>query len=319
MKIVHNLSEQELEEKDIYDAIDNDIEDVKLFIENGANIKNPDDYEGPLCYAYGLNENLERINIMKLLLEGGADPDYFNSGINIETLLFKVIRDGDDEVFELLLERGASIENTDYECMTPLHIASKCGRNEYVRLLLEKGANIEHRDVDGKTPLHAAKNEETMKILLNWGANIDSKDDYNPYTGNGGNTPLWSLVRIKKTTIGIKLLLNEGANIYDEDGSTPLHYASFCGDYDIVKVLLENGVNVEDKDDEGKTAKDFAKGEIMNLFEKFDKSTTIQCFVRTAMAKDISNKRRAEPDNLFDPEFSSKRKKLLNIDDSRFN
>ena len=51
---------------------------------------------------------------------------------------------------------------------------------------------------------------------------------------------------------------------------------------------------------------------------KYLKATTIQCFLRIMLAKIFSNKLRAEPDNLFHPEFSIMRKKLLKIDDSRF-
>ena len=52
---------------------------------------------------------------------------------------------------------------------------------------------------------------------------------------------------------------------------------------------------------------------VLNVF-----SRRIQCFFRVIVSKSIVNKLRMEPRNLFDPEFSDRRKFLLKIDDSRF-
>jgi len=45
---------------------------------------------------------------------------------------------------------------------------------------------------------------------------------------------------------------------------------------------------------------------------------TIQCFYRVFRSVKIVKDLRSLPENLFDAEFSTTRKKLLNIDDSRF-
>ena len=59
------------------------------------------------------------------------------------------------------------------------------------------------------------------------------------------------------------------------------------------------------------------KNEIEKLLYKY--VVIIQCFIRISLSKKKSNDLRSIPDNLFDPEFSLVRKKLLNIDDSCFN
>ena len=50
-----------------------------------------------------------------------------------------------------------------------------------------------------------------------------------------------------------------------------------------------------------------------------DAAIVIQCFIRISLSKKKANDLRSIPENLFDPEFSLVRKKLLNIDDSCFN
>ena len=57
---------------------------------------------------------------------------------------------------------------------------------ETVKLLMERGANIEDKDIDGHTPLLLAAKwgkTETVKLLIERRANIEAKD-------SKGRTPL---------------------------------------------------------------------------------------------------------------------------------
>ncbi len=51
-------------------------------------------------------------------------------------------------------------------------------------------------------------------------------------------------------------LLQQGhnPNVLDHLGMAPLHYAVYRGDYDTVKILLENGANPDLRTDDGGTA-----------------------------------------------------------------
>ena len=89
-------------------------------------------------------------------------------------------KEGNTEEVELLLDRGANIEDKDIDGHTPLLLAAKWGKTETVELLLDRGANIEAKGRYGKTPLLLAAEEgdaEKVERLLNRGANIEAKDD----------------------------------------------------------------------------------------------------------------------------------------------
>ncbi len=112
----------------------------------------------------------------------------------------------------LLLQRGASVQHVDASGSTPLIIAARMGEPGNVRLLLEHGADVNARNNEGHTALisallptteklrlifhpatleerrHAVQNliplieqqaqiEETLRLLLNAGADASLRDD----------------------------------------------------------------------------------------------------------------------------------------------
>lgn len=84
------------------------------------------------------------------------------------------------ECVQLLLERGANIEEEDDEGAIPLHDACAGGFTEIVQLLLNRAIDAEHLqklldavDSEGDTPLHhAARGEhvDVIRLLLTNGA-----------------------------------------------------------------------------------------------------------------------------------------------------
>lgn len=81
---------------------------------------------------------------------------------------------------ELFLERGFDI-NAVKEGRTALHAAANSGVPTTVKWLLEHGADVNARGRIGRIPLHLAaernRSSKTAGILVEWGADLDAKDD----------------------------------------------------------------------------------------------------------------------------------------------
>jgi ankyrin repeat protein len=91
-----------------------------------------------------------------------------------------------------------------------------------------------------------------------------------------GSSPLLLASRghyFKHGTV-VRLLLEHGAdiNVQDEDGWTPLHWASMNGALEVVRLLLEHGSEVEAKHNGGKTtlqvAVDRGHAEVVELLRE---------------------------------------------------
>ncbi len=164
---------------------------------------------------------------------------------------------GFPKIAELLLERGADIQETRENVQQPLSIAaSDKGGSKVMEILLDRGVDIEAVDKNGQTALHKAASlpaVENAKILLDKGANIEAIDKDN-------QTVLHITVRSYVFGEGrkiIKLFIERGADIesVDKDGYTPLHLAIARYGYrydhlitkyentEVVRVFLTLGAN----------------------------------------------------------------------------
>ncbi len=115
-------------------------------------------------------------------------------------------------------------------------------------LLVAGGIWMEHRTPAGMPLLAAAFNGDiaSVKMLLKSGENIDERDP------KYGSTPLIYAAQAGHTDV-VKLLLDNGADINAKTklGQTALIQASLAGDADIVKLLLDRGAKL-DAEDRGK-------------------------------------------------------------------
>lgn len=104
-----------------------------------------------------------RVNVVRLLLDAGADPDY--PAENGWTPLIAASNDGRTRIVEILLEAGADPNKADLKGNTALHHLCFCPRKtapEVARLLISKGANRLQTNHDGLTASRMAL-EKRMK------------------------------------------------------------------------------------------------------------------------------------------------------------
>ena len=167
------------------------------------------------------------LQIIEQLLAAGANP-------NPQLKLAPPFRNiGNDRGLDGLLTIGA----------TPLLRAAKALDAPAIKLLLEKGANLGLSNTRGITPVMAA-------------AGLGSVD--------ADTRGLYTTEDVQQRSIeSLKLLLAAGADINAKDGLrglTPLHEAARWGWNDVVRFLVEQGANLEAKDNRGMTPVDSALG-----------------------------------------------------------
>jgi len=157
-----------------------------------------------------------------------------------------------EQAKQLVEEPDIDINFIDCYRHNALNVASDKGHFEIVKLLVKKGANINLPGISW-TPLMHACNENHLtiaKFLIEKGASVNLSDDLKC-------TPL-ILTSHPETT---RLLLSNGAriNFTTPNKWTALHSAARNNKLDKAKVLLANGIDIDLRDREGKTARDIAQ------------------------------------------------------------
>jgi ankyrin repeat protein len=176
-------------------------------------------------------------------------------------LIYACDYQGSDECTEFLLSKGADSDYGDSTTGSALNYACMYGHLKRVKLLLDAGANVNLAGGYGRTPLMYATGGEAedcteiMKLLLKKGADVSARNDGD----DDAFTEALSATLWKIPVERYKLLIENGYNVNGVKtkyyhGQTPLMWACFCGKLDAVKILVEAGADVNQKEKNGETA-----------------------------------------------------------------
>uniref|UniRef100_A0ABD2VXJ3 Uncharacterized protein n=1 Tax=Trichogramma kaykai TaxID=54128 RepID=A0ABD2VXJ3_9HYME len=173
--------------------------------------------DSPLHLALAKDE----IEVIKLLLRNGANPNVINlEGLTLLHIIC-VRYDDDDDLKEMIFEicddiqQIVQIDARGKFDNTPLHWALSCNYKKMVESLLKRGANPNLANVDGSTPLHFICKkfyyDDLAEIFFkinddkHQSIEVDAQDKL-------GRTPLqWAVANFKPDAV--ELLLDHGADL----------------------------------------------------------------------------------------------------------
>ncbi|GAB66042.1 hypothetical protein PCYB_082030 [Plasmodium cynomolgi strain B] len=118
------------------------------------------------------------------------------------------------------------------------------GSLKMARIILKKGSNINHKDANGISPLHISVKYGHLniaKFLIENNANVDITDNVRMKGWSSKEGPY-----------------NIGGMLVEREGQSPIFYAIINKHYDIVKLLIENGADVQMKDHNNASVYDYA-------------------------------------------------------------
>ncbi|KAJ7283608.1 hypothetical protein C8J57DRAFT_739671 [Mycena rebaudengoi] len=220
-----------------------------------------------------LPDHEHHVNVVRLLLENGADVNAGNNGA-----LRAASKAGYTDIIQLLLENGANINTADEHTGSILEAAASWDgkpsiyfadsedkkrrkiaeaatrRLQLVRLLLDKGADTHAGNNGALREAAKAGNTEVMQLLLENGANVNAADGHTgsileaAASWDGSPDPMypdsWYERRRKMAEAAarrlthVRLLLDNGADVHARNNGA-LGVAFMRGYTEVVQLLLD--------------------------------------------------------------------------------
>jgi len=227
----------------LYTVWNNDVKMARLLVDRGAKAGFSEWFH--VCFR-------NRLEIAKMILENGQDPNIRFTERNTSPLLLAVSYNHPDMVTQLL-EYGADVYFVGEKKQNALDIARGKSFSRIEQLLLNPQVkhNIKQvKQINQERLLQSVSRgqPEQVRALLDQGADINVKEN------KSGQTPLIS-ASIKQRKNLVQLLLDKGADVHARDinGETALMAAAEKGNTSIVKMLLEKGADINTKNKQGQT------------------------------------------------------------------
>jgi len=194
----------------------NDIELVRLLIENGADVTV--DYVGDSNHSLLHASEWGFSAIVQMLVTAGANVN--DGGINKTSPLILAAQHRHVKCVQILVEAGADLNAKDPNDSTALMIAAERGCEECVQILVEAGADLNAKDTDEFTALMIAVQQgykNCASILVEAGADLHAKDSYG-----------WTALALATEDGELEMVSSFLPKANDSDKRTSLFLAAGC-------------------------------------------------------------------------------------------
>ncbi len=196
--------------------------------------------------------DLEKV---KRFIEEGADVNAKDKGG--KTPLFSAVLADSNDVAKFLIAKGADVNSKDKRGATPINRTIRYhGRNDMVELLISSGADVNTKNNNDETPLHRAcffGLKDVAELLIAKGADVNAKDK------TGVTPLYLACLVCRKDVAELLIAKGADVNIKNNKSRTPLHSACLCGHKDIVELLIAKNADINTKDNKEQTALSLAK------------------------------------------------------------
>ena len=232
---------------------------VEFLLNNGADIKcvNKKDNITALHFAI-MSENKE---LIELIINKNENLDINHLDTNQRNFLHYACGTVDEKIIKLFLDKKVDVNKVDSFGAKPFDMYIKCSVSKK-KNITDIAKEIFPKDFDvnalknGSNLFHSACFKGDIK-LIKW--LLEYKVDVNIKNSND-SLPIIFLIA-NGCTEGIKLILNKdntSLNYINKNGISPLHFACNKAEnkdgLNIIKLLIENGADINLKDKEGKLA-----------------------------------------------------------------
>jgi len=219
------------------------VEIVKFLLEKNAYIEaNDANNQTPLEGAVVNGHD----DVCKILRTGGAQP--VRPTPEVIDYFMRGVYSGDFALVKRVIENGLNPNQVDYKHRTGLHVAVAEGQTRVVEYLLGKGADPNVTDKHGESPLSVSMQDTShtiIQLLLNHGARH----------GNSRGQALVQQAHLMEAACHgdvdvVKHLLEGGLdpNMVGQDRRTALHLACAEGHFQVCMLLIDKGADVNAAD-----------------------------------------------------------------------